>query len=94
MAADILSSKYRLSDAWETNYEKYISTEEKNYKKEVIENLNYLKLHRIEKAIIVNQKNLKEELSDEEVVNLQEIHNALLKLKQKIANEIGAVVLK
>jgi DNA primase len=53
MAADILSSKYRLSDAWETNYEKYISTEEKNYKKEVIENLNYLKLQVFDHLLFV-----------------------------------------
>ena len=93
-AADILSHKYTLSEAWEKNYEKFIPTEDKNYKKEVIENLNYLKLHRIEEEIEENQKRLREDLPDEEIMNIQISHQRLLELKKKITDVIGAVVYK
>ncbi|MBR9861631.1 DNA primase [bacterium] len=93
-AADFLSSKYQLSEHWETDYEKFIPTDDKNYKKQVIENLNYLKLQRIEQAILDNQEKLKVAEDEEEVLILQNIHKQLHELRQKIANEIGAVVLK
>ena len=71
LAADFLANTYQLSDAWEKNYEKFIPTEEKNFKKEVIENLNYLKLHRIELEIENNLNKLKDDLTDEEVMLIQ-----------------------
>ena len=93
-AADCIAGQHTLSDGWVRNYDKYVPTTEDTYKKDVVENLNYIKLKKIEEAISENNLLLKEASTEEEILQVQTIHIRLQELKNKITAEIGAVVLK
>lgn len=94
ITADFMSSGYDLSEGWEERYEKFIKTEDDNYKKTVVENLNYIKLKKVELAIKKNQEELKIAETDEDIMIHQSIHLRLQDLKRKITDQIGAVVIK
>lgn len=94
LAADFLSGGYVLSEGWESRYDKFIPTDKDNYKKTVVENLNYFKLHKIEKAILDNQEKMKDAEGEDEIMDHQTLHLRLMTLKQKITAQIGAVVFK
>ncbi len=94
IAADLISGGYTLSEGWESRYDKFIPTDEENYKKLVVENLNYLKLNKIDKAIKENQAKLKEELEDDDILNHQLVDIRLKELRKRIIDQIGTVVLK
>lgn len=94
ITAEFLSSAYDLSHGWEERYEKFIKTEEDNYKKIVVENLNYLKLSKLQSAIAANQEMIKAATTDEEILTHQNIHLRLQDAKKKITEIIGAVVIK
>ncbi|MFY0644846.1 MAG: DNA primase [Bacteroidia bacterium] len=93
-AADCIAGQHTLSEGWVKNYDKFVPTSEDTYRKDVVENLNYIKLKKIEEAITENNLQLKVATTDEDILSLQTIHLRLQELKNKITAEIGAVVLK
>ncbi|MGB0850420.1 MAG: toprim domain-containing protein, partial [Bacteroidia bacterium] len=93
LAAEVISPKYRLSQGWEENYEKFVKTDEDNYKRQVVENLNYLKLNHIEILMLENQEKLKDAEEIEDVEIYQNIHANLQEIRKSITDKIGTVIL-
>lgn len=92
IAAEVLSARHNLSKGWEDNYEKFVKSDQENYKSHVIDNLNYLKLKHIDLLMKENQEKLKIAESDEDIMVLQHIHDNLLKIRRKITDQSGTVI--
>ena len=92
IAAEVLSVRHNLSKGWEDNYEKFVKSDQENYKSHVIDNLNYLKLKHIDLLMKENQEKLKIAESDEDIMVLQQIHDNLLKIRRKITDQSGTVI--
>jgi len=94
LAADVLSTKHQLSKGWEENYEKFIKTDEDNYKQLVVDNLNYVKLKHIDILMLENQEGLKTAESEEDIAIYQNVHANLQEVRKKITDQLGTVILK
>lgn len=92
LAAEVLSSTYKLSPGWEENFEKHVKTDEDNYKIEVVNNLNYIKLKHIDILMKENQDKMKDANTDEDFMIFQNIHINLLEARKIITEEIGNVI--
>lgn len=92
IAAEVLSVRHNLSKGWEDNFEKFVKSDQENYKTQVIENLNYLKLKHIDLLMKENQEKLKVADTDEDIMILQQVHDNLLKIRQKITDQSGTVI--
>jgi hypothetical protein len=93
LAADILSQRHSLSPGWEENFEKIVKTDVDNYKHQVVQNLNYLKLNHIEMLMKENQESLKTADTEEDIVIYQNLHANLQEIRKKVTDQIGAVIL-
>jgi DNA primase len=91
LAAEVLSEKYKLSPGWFHN-EIFTLEENENYRNEVIENLNYLKLKHVEKAIELNFLKLKEAVNEDEVMDFQSIHAQLLQIRTEITSKSKIII--
>jgi DNA primase len=94
LAATVLASKYRLSDGWEKNYDKFVKTEEENYKIQVKENLNYYKLKCIDTLMEENQEEMRNAETDDEIMVCQRMHVQLQEIRRQLTDEIGTVIVK
>ncbi|PCJ64529.1 MAG: DNA primase [Bacteroidetes bacterium] len=94
LAAEVVSPKYKLSHGWEENFEKFVKTDEDNYKHKVVENLNYLKLKHIDILMLENQESLKSAETDEDILIYQHVHTNLQEMRKKITDKIGTVILR
>ena len=68
--------------------------EKDNFKNEVLENLNYLKLKHLEKMIVANLARLKAASDDEESLKFMSIHANLLNLRHEFATKSGIVIMR
>jgi len=93
LAADILSKRHSLSPGWEENFEKIVKTDVDNYKHQVVQNLNYLKLNHIEMLMKENQESLKTADTEEDIIIYQNLHANLQEIRKKVTDQIGAVIL-
>lgn len=93
LAADVLSEKYQLSPVWFQHYEIVIIEEKENYRKEILENLNHLKIRHLKKLIQANRDRIKEEKDSEELMNLLKIQKHLEEILKDLAVKTGIVVL-
>ena len=55
-------------------------------------NLNYLKLKHIDLLMKENQEKLKIAETEEDIMILQQVHDNLLKIRQKITDQSGTVI--
>jgi len=94
LAAEVISPKYKLSNGWEENFEKVVKTDEDNYKRKVVENLNYLKLKHIDILMKENQEEIKVVESEEDLLICLNAHANLQEIRKKITDQIGTVVLR
>lgn len=93
LAAEVLSRRHSLSKGWEENFEKIVKTDEDNYKHEVVQNLNYLKLNHIEMLMKENQEKLQVAETEEDIMICQNVHANLQEFRKKITDQIGTVIL-
>ncbi len=93
-AADVISTMYTLSEGWEKNFEKFVKTDEDNYKRQVVENLNYLKLKHIDIMMKQNQEELKTAETEEDIIICQNIHTNLQSARRMITDQMGTVIIK
>ena len=56
------------------------------------DNLNYLKLKHIDLLMKENQEKLKIAETEEDIMILQQVHDNLLKVRQKITDQSGTVI--
>lgn len=92
LAAEVFSEKYKLSEAWLRDYDKKVETADDNYRLDVISNLNYLKLSKIENLIKENQEKIKTVENDEELMDLLKYDMRLKEVKKEVTKELGIVI--
>ncbi len=93
LAANAISTNYKLSTGWADNFEKFVKTDDDNYKQQVVQNLNYLKLKHIEILMNENQGKLKNSETEEDIFLYQNIHTNLQALRRSITEILGTVIL-
>jgi DNA primase len=89
MAASVLSVKYKLSPAWWEQHEIVVKTDAENYREEVIANLNYLKLYKVDKFLNRAMEQLKSAETEEESIQFQNKIFQIRQVKKTITSLLG-----
>lgn len=93
--ADVMGSDdHRLSKGWEENFEKFIKTDDENYKRQVVENLNYFKRKQIDLLMSENEEKLRTAETAEDIMIYQSNHKALHALRKKLTDQKGTVIIR
>lgn len=79
---------------WKEHFEINVPTREDTYKQEVFSSVNYLKLRKIKRLIILNQKDQEKSVKHEDQMALIQIHKHLKDLEIEMTKRIGTVILK
>lgn len=88
---DLVTSKYSLSENWE-KHNIWVTTEEMNLSKAVLETLYLFKLHKLEERAIAQKEKLKSANDEESTLLLQEI-KIMESIKRQLCDYLGIVVL-
>lgn len=94
LVMSIMEFPYEVSDGWKTQFEMPVPTREDTYKQEVFSTLNYLKLRKIKRLIIVNQKDLELRHTADEQLSLLQTHKHLKDIEVEMTRQMGTVILK
>jgi DNA primase len=89
LAAGVLSLKYELSPEWSDTHEIHVKKDTDNYRKVIIENLNYLKFYKINRVYQKALEMLKEAETEEDVKIAQSRVMKVLEVRQRIVQLIG-----
>lgn len=94
IASDIIidSQKHLLSPRWLSHAEKQINTDIDNYKHEVVNNINYLKLSHLNRLLDSNSEKIKLTTDEAELMELLEYQKNILEIKSKLASIHGIIV--
>ena len=76
------------------HYDGPMPTREDLYKEEVISTLTYLKIRKIKRLIIENQKDLEKAASPEDQLNLLQTHQHLKQMEIELTRDYGTVIYK
>lgn len=82
---DLLSSPYQLAN-WESK-KIFVKSETDNLKEDVVSSLLIFKAKCVDNMLVENQEKLKGDLSDEDLVIVQQKHKELLQVRNQIASE-------
>ena len=88
---DLVTSKYSLSENWE-KHNIWVTTEEMNLSKAVLQTLYFFKLHKLEERIIKQEEKLKLANQDESTLLIQEI-KIMRSIIRQLCDYLGIVVL-
>ncbi|MFZ9687649.1 MAG: DNA primase [Chitinophagaceae bacterium] len=94
MAVSLLTEKHSISPNWEKYYKGEILAREDKYKEEVISSMTYLKLKKIKRLIIENQRDLENSPSEDDMIILLQTHRHLKELEMDLMRNIGTVIFK
>ncbi|MCB9252547.1 MAG: DNA primase [Flavobacteriales bacterium] len=86
------SQKYLLSENWEKIAEIKVLTDKENYRKEITQNVLYLKKEHINNLIKINAEKLKNASDVDEVNSLLEIQTRILMLRKELLKETGTSI--
>lgn len=89
IAADVLSVKYELSPVWWETHEIYVKPDSENYKEVVIQNLNYLKLHKVNHILAKAMEQLKEAETEDDMRIAQARITKIIELRMSITKLLG-----
>lgn len=94
VASDIIidSQKHLLSPRWLSDAEKSVKTEIDNYKKEVVNNVNYLKLSHLNRMLNLNAQKIKEAQTEEELSELLDYQKNILEIRSQLASIHGIII--
>jgi len=94
LALAVMDFPYELSPNWSEHYDGKILTREDLFREEVSSTLNYLKLRKIKRMILENQKDLEGEMRPEQYTMLIQTHQHLKELEQVLLKVAGTVIVK
>lgn len=94
LVMSIMEFPYEVSNGWKTQFEMPVPTREDTYKQEVFSTMNYLKLRKIKRLIIVNQKDLELRHTADEQLSLLQTHKHLKDIEVEMTRQMGTVILK
>ncbi|NUM32439.1 MAG: DNA primase [Bacteroidetes bacterium] len=94
IASDVIidSQKHLLSPRWLSDAEINVKSETDNYRKEVVNNINYLKFAHLNRLLKANAEKIKITENEEELTELLEIQKNILDVKAKLASIHGIIV--
>ena len=94
LVVSIMEFPYEVSPGWKEHYEMPVPTRDDTYKEEVFSTVNYLKLRKIKRLISINQKDLEQPHSAEELLSLLQTHKYLKGLEVEMTRQMGTVILR
>ena len=94
MAVSLLTEKHSISPNWEKYYKGEMLGREDKYKEEVISSMTYLKLKKIKRLIIENQRDLENNPTGDDMMILLQTHRHLKELEIDLMRNIGTVIFK
>lgn len=92
MAVGLMDTRYELSQNWKEHYDGPMPTREDLYREEVISTLTYLKIRKIKRLIIENQKDLEKSKNPDEQFHLLQTHQHLKEMEINLTKEYGTVI--
>ena len=94
IAVSLLTEKHSISPNWEKYYKGEMLGREDMYREEVISSMTYLKLKKIKRLIIENQRDLENNPSEDDMMILLQTHRHLKELEMDLMKNIGTVIFK
>ncbi len=94
MAVSLLTEKHSISPNWEKYYKGEILGREDMYREEVVSSMTYLKLKKIKRLILENQRDLENNPSEDDMMILLQTHRHLKELEMDLMKNIGTVIFK
>lgn len=88
------NSSFEISPNWETHFDRPAPTREELYQAEVHSCMNYLKLRKIKRLILENQKDMEKSHDAADMQNLIETHHHLKAMEMDLAKKTGTVIMK
>lgn len=94
MAVGLMDTRYELSQNWKEYYDGPMPTRDELYREEVVSTLTYLKIRKIKRLIIENQKDIEKSKDPEEQLHLLQTHQHLKEMEINLTKEYGTVIFK
>ena len=94
MAVSLLTEKHQMSPNWTKFYKGDIQDRTSLYKEEVLSCMTYLKLKKVKRLIVENQKDLETEISDDDMLVLLHTHKHLKEVEMELMKNIGTVIFR
>lgn len=88
------NTAFEISPNWHEKFDRAVPTREEQYQTEVRSCIQYLKLRKIKRLILENQKDLEKNTDPALLINLLETHQHLKQLEVEIGKSLGVVILK
>lgn len=92
VAVSLFTEKHEISPNWSKFYKGDIKNRADLYKEEVQSCMTYLKIKKVKRLIVENQRDLEREVSDEDMLVLLHTHQHLKQVEMELMKEIGAVI--
>ncbi len=94
IVVSLLEFPYEVND-WEGRVQIKVTRNEETYRQNVKTTLAYLKLRKIKRMIEENQEDFfKKDLSNEQIIIIQQTHNALKQMERDLLKEFGTVIVR
>jgi DNA primase len=94
LVVSIMDFPYEVSENWKTHYEGKIPSREELYLEEVRSTLTYLKLRKIQRLMIMNQKDLEKSKNPDEQMMYMQTHLHLKQMEKQLMGQSGTVIVK
>ena len=93
-AISLMTEKHEISPNWKEFYEGEMPSRADLYREEVASCMIYLKLKKVKRLILENQRDLEQELSDDDLIMLLQTHKHLKQVEMDLMKTIGTVIFK
>ncbi|MFN5421953.1 MAG: DNA primase [bacterium] len=94
MAVSLLTEKHQISPNWHKFYKGEIHDRSALYKQEVLSCMTYLKLKKVKRLILENQRDLENDITEEDMLTLLHTHKHLKQMEMELMKDIGTVIFK
>ena len=94
LAISLFTDRYEISPNWKEYYEGELLSRAQLYREEVESCMMYLKLKKVKRLILENQRDLETENDDDNLIMLLQTHKHLKQLEMDLMKKIGTVIFK
>jgi DNA primase len=90
----LLTDKHEISPNWKNYYEGDLFSRADLYKEEVRSCMVYLKLKKVKRLILENQRDLENKVSDEDLIIMLHTHKHLKQVEMDLMKKVGTVIFR
>ena len=94
LAVSLLTDKHEISPNWKDYYEGDLFSRADLYKEEVRSCMVYLKLKKVKRLILENQRDLENKVSDEDLIIMLHTHKHLKQVEMDLMKKVGTVIFR